>query len=187
VKLLRSVAEERLEWCTTRVSPWFKTPEEFLLRSGDEVAGVLRLHRAVWGWGAASAEAAEGTWTFTRGAKPFWLGTWALTVRITSDNVAVATLIKPHLFRDETLLLLPNGRAFRWRGRWAGGEWECRHPDGGIILRAERTAPWVSRLAWRTAELRGIVTVEPTAASIEELPLLVLLGWYLATFLPSSN
>jgi hypothetical protein len=134
---------------------------EHELRAGEDVVASLRFQRG----SLADAEADGDHWTFKR--EGFWNP--RITVRVIGSDTNVA-VFRPRWLGGGTLEL-PDGRAFGLSSAnfWQS-EWVWQEKDQQLI-----------RFKGRHGFLKanGAVEIQPAAASLAELPLLVLLGWYL--------
>lgn len=152
------VAAHELVWVRTGART-----RAYELRAQDDVVATLR-----WQKGAvAEAATADGRWTFKR--QGFWHP--RVTVRALGSETDLAVFRAS--WTGSGILELPAERTFRWsavnfwRSQWA---W---HDVGGQPL-----ALFKSSGHGRTPA-GGRVAIAPAAASIPELSLLLLLGWYL--------
>lgn len=151
-----------LKW--TQVGPHMK----YELRSSDNLVATLNF-RNDWGTMAA-AENADGAWTFKR------VGFW--------QNRASIRLVGS----EQDLAIFANNT---WS---SGGTLEF---TSGASYKAS-TNFWSTRMEWKTGELdepliafhiggffkqSAEVEIDPAAASLPELPLLILFGWYLIIML----
>lgn len=162
MKKIAEVIGRELEW--VQPSAW---KMEYELRAGDEPIATLRFRSSFGSF--ATAESADGCWTFKR------VGFWQTraTVRACGTDTDIAT------FRNNT-----------WSG---GGTLEL--PDGRKLLAT--TNLWQTNFEFKTEtgetlvrfKSRGLVhlsaTVEilPEAAGVPELPWLGMFGWYLAVMM----
>ena len=135
--------------------------KEFELRAGEEVLATLKWSK---GWWSTLAEAASagGKWTFKRSG---FLKS-KTTARLPGSESDLATFEQN--WRGAGILQLSSGSTYRW----------------------EKDAFWGARFAWKDATgnplvrfryralKSGEVEVTPSAASVSDLPLLVVLGWY---------
>lgn len=143
---------------------------EYELRSGPELVATLKF-RSMWGT-LATAESGDGCWTFKR------VGFWQnqATIRACGSDTELA------VFKNNT---------------WAsGGTLEC---SADRKFKAT-TNFWLTNLTFQTEadeplihfKYGGVfhrsadVEISPLARSIPDVPLLVLLGWYLAVMLDSD-
>lgn len=162
MKKFAEVAGRQLEWSQPSA---FQMHYE--LRAGDDRVATLRFRSSFGSF--ATAESAEGCWTFKR------VGFWAtrVTIRECGSDAEIGT------FRNNT-----------WKG---GGTLEL--PGGRSLLAT--TNVWQTKLAFQdeagaaliqykrsgVVHLSAIVEIEPVAASIPELPFIVALGWYVTVMM----
>jgi hypothetical protein len=137
------------------------------LRAGEELAGELRFRSAFGSF--ATGETADGCWTFKR------VGFFQtrVTIRECGEEADVAT------FKNNT-----------WSG---GGTLEL---TGGTNILAT-TSFWQTKLEFTTESgnalvrfntggmihLNATVEIDPAAMELKELPLIILLGWYLVVMM----
>jgi hypothetical protein len=156
MRTINEVAMAELLW----VQP-ARLKQVFELRADNEVVGNMRFERA----SLASGETADHNWTFKR--EGFWHPRITVRVPGSEDNVA---------------LFSPG---------WAGGG---ALDLGGRQMRFVAANFWHSQWDWVDAQNRplvhfkshqgilkteGQVEIEPDAITSPDLPLLVVLGWYL--------
>jgi hypothetical protein len=157
VKTIKEVALGELLW----VQP-ARLKQEFELRAGDEVVGSLRWERA----SLASGETANQSWTFKR--EGFWHPRITVRVPGSDDNIA------------------------SFAPGWAGGGTLDQGSGGQLRLGAANF--WHSQWDWIDGQnqplvhfkshqgllkVEGEVKIEAAAIERPDLPLLVVLGWYL--------
>jgi hypothetical protein len=131
---------------------------DFELRGGDEVVGSLRWER----YSLARGETADQQWTFKRE------GIWHphVTVRVAGSDVNLG-LFHPDWRGGGTFELgrpLQFGASSFWRPRW---DW------------MEGDQPLVHFKRRGMFKLESHVEIEKGAAASPDVPLLVVLGWYL--------
>ena len=135
--------------------------QAFELRAADEVAATLRFERA----SLARGETADQQWTFKR--EGFWHP--QVTIRVPDSDVNVA-VFRPAWTGGGTLELpgqnLRFGAANFWHSQW---DW-LDATDKPLVHFKSRAG---------LLKMDGQVDIETDAASLPELPLLVVLGWYL--------
>jgi hypothetical protein len=157
VKTIKDVALGGLVW----VQP-ARLKQEFELHGGDELVGSLRWERA----SLATGETENQSWTFKR--EGFWHP--RVTVRVAGSDDNIAT----------------------FQPGWAGGG--TLFLGGGAQLRFAAANFWRSQWDWLDAQdqpvvqfksrhgllkVEGQVEIEPGGIELPDLPLLVVLGWYL--------
>jgi len=144
---------------------------DYELRAGDEVAARLRFRSAFGSF--ATGESADGCWTFKR------VGFFQtrVTIRQCGEEADIAT------FKNST-----------WSG---GGTLELA---GGTKLLVT-TSFWQTKLQFTTESgsplvqfntggmihLNATVEIDPAAEGLEQLPLVVLLGWYLVVMMYNDS
>lgn len=140
---------------------------DYELRAGNDVAAGLRFRSAFGSF--ATGESADGCWTFKR------VGFFQtrVTIRECGEETDIAT------FTNST-----------WSG---GGTLEL---TGGTKILAT-TSFWRTKLEFTTESgsalvrfhtggmihLNATVEIDPAAAELKDLPLIVLLGWYLVVMM----
>ena len=165
---------KKISQLTTRDLKWIQ-PSTFRmlyeLRTNGELAGMLSF-RSAFGT-LATGESEDGCWTFKRVG--FFQTRVSIRVSGEADDLAI--------FRNNT-----------WSG---GGTLEVR---GGKRFLAD-TNFWHSNLQFKTESgealvqfktgglihLNATVEIEPRAAGLEQLPLIVMLGWYLILMMNSDS
>jgi hypothetical protein len=157
MKRLAEVVGPELLW--TRPSARRKYDE---LRSGDETVATLQ-----WKKGSlAVAEVADARWTIKR--QGFWQQ--GVKIRREGSDVDIARFDLGWL--GGGTLDPGSGRRFRWgSANFWRSSWQWTAEDGTPLVRFAGKQRWT--------KMEGEVEVEPAAADLPELPLLVTLGWYL--------
>lgn len=156
MRRISEVARDELLW----LQPVARK-REHELRAGDDLVASLRFQRG----SLADAEAEGKHWTFKR--QGFWHP--RVTVRVPGSDMDIATF-RPHWAGGGTLEF-PDGRTVRlttanlWQTEWA---WQDK--DQPLIRFKGRHG---------IVKAKGAAEIEPAAASSPDMPLLVLLGWYL--------
>jgi len=137
------------------------------LQANDDLAGTLSFRSAFGSF--ATGESADGCWTFKRVG---FFQTRA-TIRLCNEDQDLAT------FRNNT---------------WSGGG-TLEFADGRRFL--ADTNCWLTSLQFRNEageplvrfdtggmiHINATVYIEPRAAALAELPLIVMLGWYLVVMM----
>lgn len=136
--------------------------QAFELRVSDEVVATLQFQRA----SLAAGETAEEQWTFKR--EGFWHP--QVTVRVAGSDANVA-VFKPAWTGGGTLEL-PQGRLLRFgAANFWHSQWDWSDPESKPLVHFKSHAGLL--------KMEGEVGIEPEAATQSDLPLLVVLGWYL--------
>jgi hypothetical protein len=159
MKAIRAFAGQALIWAQPRAMR-----QQFALYCGDEVLAIMRWQSS---WRSdATAETAEGSWSFQR--RGF---SRQVIIESSQGGAALPTLTRG--WTGSATLSFPDGHGYLWK----------------------RTGFWGSRRAWTTAEgvpllsiktrsgflkMGAEVEIQPFAAALPELALLMTLGWYLA-------
>lgn len=151
------VADKELLW----VQPSRKQ-QAFELHSAEDVVGTLKFDRA----SLASGETAGQQWTFKR--EGFWHP--QVTIRVPGSDANIA-VFKP-AWTGGGALELPQGRLLRFgAANFWHSQWDWSDQAGSPLVHFKSHAGLL--------KMEGQVDVEPGAAAAAELPLLVVLGWYL--------
>ncbi|MFO7167460.1 MAG: hypothetical protein DIU80_005460 [Chloroflexota bacterium] len=139
---------------------------EYELLAGGELAATLRF-RSAWG-SLATAESADGCWTFKR------VGFWQtrVTVRRCEADEDIAEY-KHNTWSGGGTLTLAGGREYQastnlWQTEMtiaAGGEPLLRYRNDGVL------------------RLSGSMEILPDAARLPELPWMAMFGWYLVVMM----
>ncbi len=140
------------------------------LRSENALFGRLVFQSALGT--LATAETSAGSWTFKRSGflNPL------VTIRKSGEQNETA-LFHPQ-FQGTGWLSVNNNRAFLWKStNFWGSEWGFFDAKGGTLclLRPGTPKPQIVNLI----KSQSTLEIKPDARSIAELPLLVMLGWYL--------
>lgn len=154
---ISEIADQDLVW----VQP-ARSKQAFELQAASEVVATVQFDRT----SLASAETAGHQWTFKR------VGFWhpQVTIREPGSDANVA-VFKPG-WTGGGVLELPEGRVLRLgAANFWHSQWDWIDPDSKAIVRF-KSHPGLLRM-------EGRVDIEPEAAGLSELPLLVALGWYL--------
>jgi hypothetical protein len=163
VKYIRDLIGRELKW----VHP-HATKMEFELRDGEVAAATLRF-RSFFG-SLATAESADGSWTFKRMG---FLQTKA-TVRALGSEQDLG-VFKNNTWRDGGTLELPDGRKFPADTNcWAT---KCS-------FKTESGVPLVSfQKIGGVLHMSSAVQIHEAARDLPELPWIALLGWYLTVMM----
>jgi hypothetical protein len=156
MRTINEVATGELVW----VQP-ARLKQEFELHASDEVVGTLRFERS----SLAIGETADQRWTFKR--EGFWHP--RITVRVQGSDANVA-LFSPGWAGGGTLDL--GGRQLRfvaanlWHSQW---DWVDAQNKPVVHFKSHQGL----------LKTEGQVEIETEAIQSPDLPLLVVLGWYL--------
>jgi hypothetical protein len=156
MRKINDVATGELMW----VQP-ARRKQEFELRAGDEVVGTLRFERS----SLAMGETADQSWTFKR--EGFWHP--RITIRVPGSDANVA-VFSPGWAGGGTLDI--DGRQLRfvaanfWHSQW---DWVDAQNKPVVHFKSHQGL----------LKTEGQVEIETEAIQSPDLPLLVVLGWYL--------
>ena len=143
---------------------------QFVLRSSENIFGTLSFETA---FGTlATATSATGRWTFKRVG---FLNP-RVTIREGGANADLA-VYWPKLWSDGWIEFA-QGNKFHWKSlKFWGTEWGCANAQEEMlfVLRPGTEKHQLSDLL----KTQAVVDIQSHAYDIEELPLLVMLGWYL--------
>lgn len=166
MKKINEVIGRELEW--VQPSAW---KMEYELRAGDDLIATLRFRSSFGSF--ATAESADGCWTFKR------VGFWQtrVTIRGCGSEMDIA-MFKNNTWSGGGTLELPDGRKILattnlWQTNFEfqteAGEALVRFKTGGLV------------------HLSATVEIEPAAAQVPELPWVVMFGLYLAVMMSSDT
>jgi hypothetical protein len=153
---------------------WFQPrtlERSFELRDGERLLGTLQFPK--WSGSLAMASLAAGEWTFKR------VGFFRprVTVRLPGQEADVA-VYQPKGWGSGGEVQFAGGRIFAWK---PANFWATRY---AFLDGAERAIvtfkPGGEESKWSDLfKFQALVEIDPSADGLEELPLLVSLGWYL--------
>ncbi len=130
---------------------------------GDALVGILRF-RSSWGT-LATAECADGCWTFKR------VGFWQTRVTIRACNAeSDLASFKNNTWKGGGTLELQDGRIFRANTNFWMTKYSFQTEQGDDLVNFRQISGF---------RLSGVVEIQPAAQGITELPMMVMLGWYL--------
>ena len=154
---------KRIAELTGRELRWVKR-DGYELRDGDDVVARLRF-RSVWGT-LATAESADGCWTFKRVG---FFQTRA-TIRKCDSDEEIA-VFKNNTWSGGGTLELPDGRRFQADTNCWMTKFGFTNERGDALVRFHKIGG--------VLKLSSTVEILPAAARSPEPPWLVMLGWYL--------
>ncbi len=155
--------DEPLHW----VQP--KRDKQFELRTADALYGTLHFE-SIWGT-RARAETADGSWTFKRVG---FLNP-RITVRQVGSDQDLAVYV-PKFWGDGYVELVERNYHWKALGFWAA-QWGFAGPDEKFLFLMNH-----GKDEFKLSDLLKIqahVEIAPEARGMADLPLLMLLGWYL--------
>ncbi|HOT91099.1 MAG TPA: hypothetical protein PLJ78_04635 [Anaerolineae bacterium] len=160
-------SNQKLEW---RQPNPFKM--EYELRAGDELVATLRF-RSSFGT-LATAESADGCWTFKR------VGFFQtrVTVRVCGSETDLA-VFKNNTWKGGGTLILADGREYLVTTNFWQTDYGFKTAEGEPLVNFKT----------RMGLLHQATEVEilPAGENLPELPWMVLLGWYLAVMMYNDS
>lgn len=140
---------------------------EFELLAGDERVATLHFRSSFGSF--ATGQCADGCWTFKRAG---FFQTRA-TIRACDTDTDIAT------FRNNTWtgggsLEFPDGRQYRANTNLWQTNLEFQQESGGVLVEFHSRG---------LIHLSATVEIQPDAATMPVLPLMVVLGWYLTVMM----
>lgn len=167
MKRLRDLVGQELQWTQPRA-----TKREFELRAGEAVIATLRFRSSLGSF--ATAESAEGGWTFKR------VGFWQTraTIRAIGSDAEVG-IFRNNTWANGGTLELPDGRCYLANSNFWMTEYSFRTEGSDPLV--------VYRKVRGVIHLSSIVDIRPAAAQLAELPWLVSLGWYLTVMMQADE
>jgi hypothetical protein len=159
MRRIREAIDRPLRWAQPGA---FSRDSDLLAR--DEVVATLRF-RSAFG-SLANGDSADGSWTFKRTG---FIAT-SVSIRRQGSDTDVA------VFRNNTwssggTLELPDGRQYPASSNFWKTRFDVSQADGTPLITFERVGGFL--------RLCSEVRVHAAAASLSELPWLLMLGWYL--------
>lgn len=138
---------------------------EYQLLDGEECIAALRFRNSFGSF--ATAECAEGIWTFKR------VGFWHphVTVRKAEMESDLA-IYRNHTWSSGGTLAFPDGRAYRASTNFWATQYAIETLDGQKLVSYASIGGML--------HLSSKMVLHPAAASLAELPWLAVFGWYLA-------
>ena len=155
---IANYAQQEMKWEQPNA---FK--EQYELRVGEETIAALRW-RSMWG-SLATAESADGCWSFKR------VGFFStrVTVRVCDSEQDIA-VYHPNTWSQGGTIELPDGRKYKASTNFWMSKVEISDETEETIIRYH-----IGGFFRQSA----VVEVLPTALRLPELPMMVMLGWYL--------
>lgn len=137
---------------------------DFELRSGTDLTGVM--YWTKWFSDLAVGETAEGTWELDR------LGFFRDRVVVSEQKTGVEIAVFEKGWLGEGTLFLRGRRSMEWfRTKAFCNHWALSNEDDEIILEIREGMRWFKHEA--------DVVLHTSAERESDLPLLILIGWYL--------
>lgn len=145
---------------------------EYELRAADELIATLRFKSSFGSF--ATAESADGCWTFKR------VGFWQTraTVRECGAETDLASF-KNNTWSNGGTLELPDGRKFLASTNFWQTKYDFRTEAGEVLF----SYTHIGGLFHSSA----LVEIQPAAANLPELAWMVMLGWYLVIMMQMDS
>ena len=162
MKHIAQLVGSSLEWVQPKALKM-----EYELRSGEEAVATLRFRSSFGSF--ATAESADGCWTFKR------VGFWQTraTIRPCGSETEIATF-RQGTWASGGTLEMPDGRKFPVSTNF----WQTRYQ-----MQTEGGEPLITYKTHGIVRLEAQMEIAPQAAGMPELPWIAMLGWYLAVLM----
>ncbi len=134
----------------------------FELRDGEDVVAKLTFLRS----SLASAETADGTWTFKR------VGFWVTRATVRDASEQEIASFRNNTWSSGGTLVFPDGREFRANTNLWNSKYEFRDAHDEPLVKYRKVTGLAHFSSWMEITAAG--------AALAELPWLATLGWYLA-------
>jgi hypothetical protein len=144
------------------------TKMSFELRDGEETAAMLKF-RSLFG-SFATAESADGSWTFKR------IGFFQTkaTVRALGSETDIG-VFKNNTWKDGGTLELPDGRTYPADTNFWATKCSFRTESGEMLISFQKIGGIL--------HMSSTVQIHEAARKLPELPWMALLGWYLTVMM----
>ena len=141
---------------------------EYELLDGDTVAATLRFRSSFGSF--ATAESADGIWTFKR------VGFWqtSATVRASGSDVDLARF-KNDTWSGGGTLEISNGRKYLANTNFWSTQYDFKTETGELLISYQK----IGGLLHMGSSLK----INPSASEVAELPWMVPFGWYLTVMM----
>jgi hypothetical protein len=141
---------------------------EYELRAEDVVAATLRFRSSFGSF--ATAESADGSWTFKR------VGFWQTKVTVRASGVdADLAVFKNNTWSGGGTLELPDGRKYPASTNFWATQFEFKTEAGEALISYRSIGGML--------HMSSAVEIHPLAKDLAELPWMVPLGWYLTVMM----
>ncbi len=167
MKSIFTLIDRELKWVQTQAMKM-----EYELQDGDEVAATLRFRSSFGSF--ATAESADGCWTFKR------VGFWQprVTIRACGSEQDIA-IFKNNTWSDGGTLEMADGRKYPASTNFWMTEYAIAAEGGAPLLKYRQIKGFL--------HMSAHVQILPEAASLAELPWLAALGWYLTIMMQNDS
>jgi hypothetical protein len=171
---MNTVANEELNFIQPKA-----TQQYYELRTKDKVYGTLNFPKL--SGSLAEAESSSGKWTFKR------VGFFQtkITIRNYGEENDIA-VFKPNMMSTTGLLEMTNGKKFQWESSnfWAT-RLEFKNEKGETLVSFRSGVEDPKLKDWFKTQAR--IEISTGNENLEELSLLILLGWYLIIVLQMDS
>jgi hypothetical protein len=152
------LADQPLKWVQPRALKM-----QYELLAGDQLVSTLKFRSSFGTF--ATGESADGCWTFKR------VGFWQtrVTVRPCNGDTEVATF-RSNTWRGGGTLEMFDRREFPATTNFWQTKFEYQNESGNSLIQFKSSG---------LLHLSSTVEIQPRAVGIAELPMMVMLGWYL--------
>jgi len=174
MKSLKEAGQEHLNWRQPRTTHQF-----FELKSKEDLFGTLLFPKSVGS--LAEAETADGKWTFKR------IGFFStkISIRKSGEENDLA-IFKPNLTASSGALDFAYGKKYQWHSsNFWGTRFEFKDEKGETILTFLSGIEDPKLKDWFKTQARIEISGDKT--DLPELPIMVLLGWYLIIVLQMDS
>jgi hypothetical protein len=163
MKKIRDLIGRELKW----VQP-HATKMDFELKDGEEIAATLHF-RSLFG-SFATAESADGTWTFKR------IGFFQTKATVRAlDSETDLGVFKNNTWRDGGTLELPDGRKYPADTNFWATKYSLKTEAGEPLIGFQKIGG--------VLHMSSTVHIHEAGRQIPELPWMTLLGWYLTVMM----
>jgi len=174
MKSLKEAGKEHLNWTQPKTTQQF-----FELKGNDDLFGTLLFPKSVGS--LAEAETVEGKWTFKR----IGFFTTKISVRKFGEEKDLA-IFKPNLTASSGDLDFSGGKKYQWHAsNFWGTRFEFKDEKGEVVLTFRSGIEDPKLKDWFKTQAR--VEIAEDKINVTELPIMVLLGWYLIIVLQMDS
>lgn len=171
---LKNAFDKNLTWIQPKAMLQY-----FELRSHNDLYGSVNFPKAIGS--LAEAEASDGKWTFKR----VGFFNTKITVRKHGEEKDIA-VFKPNLMATSGTLQFDNGKIFHWSTSnfWAS-KFEINDSNNETIVAFKSGVEDQKLTDWFKTQAR--VEISKEKINVEELSILILIGWYLIIVLQMDS
>jgi len=174
MKSLIEKTEPHLNWVQPKATHQF-----FELRSKEDLCGTLLFPKSIGS--LAEAETSDGKWSFKR----VGFFTTRITIRKIGEENDIA-VFKPNLMASSGILEFNNGKKYQWHSsNFFATKFEFKEIDGESVVVIRSGVDDAKLKDWFKTQAR--VEYSENKINLEELSILILLGWYLIIVLQMDS